>query len=137
MSNLICSLCFNELDDSQAVTTKECSCKVKYHEYCLNDLNNNGWDCPICRKLNDNHYTKNNFINQNDVPLDFFCNMFVRNPHFATFVIYFITSIIITFVYVIPYVIYVVISNYVKEKIIMFRDDFIVLKELLSLICVF
>ena len=72
MNDLKCSFCFDILDNCDVAYADKCLCKVKYHTQCIKDLNDNGWDCPICIKKNNNYNHHNNtrniqITNQNNV----------------------------------------------------------------------
>lgn len=122
MDDQKCSFCFQIINFHDSIMANCNTCTVKYHKKCLEELNVNGWICPICRKRNDKFHQNNNDY------IDFFFNLFMLNPNICTFIIFFITSTIITFVYVIPHIMYVVISDYIKAKMINFRNEFIVLE---------
>jgi len=110
MDELKCSFCFDILIDCESVITHNCACKVKYHNDCLKQLNDNGWDCPICRKKNNNY----NKLKHNGEFTDYIFTSFISNPTIETFTLFFLMSIMITFMYVIPCILYQIILTYIK-----------------------
>lgn len=125
MDDLKCSFCFDVLDNCDVTYADKCLCKVKYHIQCIKDLNDNGWDCPICRKKNNNYNRYNNtintpIINQNNINsfLNIFFELFISNPNVITFLFFFIFSIIISVTCILPYVTFIIIKGYVENKII-------------------
>jgi len=51
MNNLDnCLICLEYINKEQIVYPKYCKCKIKLHNICLKQIENNGLLCPICRK---------------------------------------------------------------------------------------
>ncbi len=102
-----CSICLEENEDN-FIYPKHCSCKVYFHEKCLNKCKEYGINCPICRKKlniqivnyrNDFH----DILHDLERPIEIFRN----NPNFFTFIFVFLYTIIITFLVLVPVAIYI------------------------------
>jgi len=127
MNELTCSFCFNLINFHDSIMANCNTCTVKYHRKCLEELNDNGWICPICRKIDSKAYQYNNNY------IDFFFNLFMANPNFCTFIMFYVTSIILVFVWIIPYIVYTVLVDYVKRRINNIRHNLIIFNMLFDM----
>ena len=102
-----CSVCFEE--DLNLINPIYCSCKIFLHKQCFKKCLNFNIKCPICRTKN---IIQNNIINNiinNQLNNNFILNfankifkIFANHPNIFTFLLYFITSIIISIFYILP-----------------------------------
>ena len=122
-----CSICLE--DDEKLINPKHCSCKIYLHEKCLHLIETKGMLCPICRIKNLTLHFNNRtipYIFNNEgtlferimyTPLA----LFQRYHNVFTFLIYLVSSFIISFLILIPMFFF----EYIKEKRIGFIVFFI------------
>jgi hypothetical protein len=106
-----CSICLEEDIYSNLIHPNYCSCKIFLHKQCLKECFKYKIFCPICK-------TKNIIkINDSNILLkiaDKIFRKFINNPNPISFLIFFVTSFIITFTYIIPMLIYIFIKNRIR-----------------------
>jgi len=81
----ICLLCLEELSPPLQKPSS-CNCNVSLHKKCMEDIQQNGLLCPICRikSLHQTHQTPQNILTQ----LSPFA-LFIERPNALTFFIFF------------------------------------------------
>ena len=121
-----CSICLE--DDNCLINPKHCSCKILLHKNCLELIESKGMLCPICRIKQMrmiNHIYPHLLNNRGTLftrilytPLA----LFQRYQNVFTFLIYLISSFIISFLILLP----MFINEYIKERRIFYSLIFIV-----------
>ncbi len=94
---------------------KYCNCKIYLHLECLKLIESIGMLCPICRIKTNNNVQILNQINNNEYNEPFIFQIpfiiFNKFPNIFTFMLYLMFSFLITFLYVIPHLLFYAFSN--------------------------
>ncbi len=121
-----CSICLE--DDNGLINPKHCSCKILLHPNCLELIESKGMLCPICRikKMIMNNQIYPHLLNDRGTLFERILYtplaLFQRYQNVFTFLIYLISSFIISFFILLP----MFINEYIKEKRIFYSLTFIV-----------
>jgi hypothetical protein len=117
-----CCICLEENED-KFIFPKYCSCKMYFHEQCLNKCEEYNIYCPICKtkkKININTGIDeriDNFINRLDIPM----RLFTNHPNCLTFLFIFLYSFAVTIFVILPVMTYLFFPNIFRnlfEKIL-------------------
>ena len=112
-----CLLCLDSLGSITTLSTpRYCNCNVFIHDNCLIEIEQNGLACPICRlkfPLTKKNYT---LVRRSNSILEYPIVLFVNNLNIFTFILLILYSFIVTFLFVIPYVLYLYIKENIKLK---------------------
>ena len=107
-----CCICLED-NNSNFINPRYCSCKMYFHEECLNKCEEFNIYCPVCRKKNKTIIFRNDFhdiLHNLERPLE----IFIRNPNFLTFTLILIYTLTVTIFVFIPILIYIIYPNILK-----------------------
>jgi hypothetical protein len=114
-----CLLCLDSLGSITTLSTpRYCNCNVYIHNNCLVEIEQNGLACPICRlkfPLTKETYNHVRILQPNSI-LEYPIVFCVNNLNILTFILLILYSSIVTFLFVVPYVLYLYIKETIKLK---------------------
>jgi hypothetical protein len=114
-----CLLCLDSLGSITILSTpRYCNCNVYIHDNCLLEIEQSGLACPICRlkfPLTKENYNINLMPSYNGI-LEYPMFLLVNNLNIFTFILLIFYTFAVTFLYILPKLLYIFTKEYIKVR---------------------